>query len=172
MDKNKIHMYAVYKRLTSDINTHTKWKWGDGKKVFNARGMNKWQKRILYNDKHINSARLYDNFKYICTQWFPRGLSGKESGCQCRRSRRWGSDSWVRMIPCRREWKSTPVFLHGKFHRWRSLVSFSPWGCTTPYAVESDTTEWMSMHAHASNMATNKYVKQMLWNTRDKLTAT
>ena len=28
--KNKTHIYAVYKRPTSDLGTHTDWKWGDG----------------------------------------------------------------------------------------------------------------------------------------------
>ena len=36
----------------------------------------------------------------------------------------------------RREGLTTPVFLPGKFHRQRSLVNYSPWGCK-----ESDTTE-------------------------------
>ena len=35
--------------------------------------------------------------------------------------------------------RSTPLFLHGKYHGWRSLVGSSPWGHR-----ESDTTE----HAH------------------------
>ena len=30
--KNKTHIYAVYKRLTSDIETHTDRKWEDGKR--------------------------------------------------------------------------------------------------------------------------------------------
>ena len=30
--KNKTHIYAVYKRPTSDLRTHTDWKWGDGKR--------------------------------------------------------------------------------------------------------------------------------------------
>ena len=29
----------------------------------------------------------------------------------------------------RRTWQPTPVFLPGKFHEQRSLVSYSPWGC-------------------------------------------
>ena len=29
----------------------------------------------------------------------------------------------------RRQWHPTPVLLPGKFHRWRSLVGCSPWGC-------------------------------------------
>jgi len=34
------------------------------------------------------------------------------------------------------KWQSTPVFLPGKSHGWRSLVGYSPWG-----HKESDTTE-------------------------------
>ena len=29
--KNKTHIYAVYKKPTSDIKTHIDWKWEDGK---------------------------------------------------------------------------------------------------------------------------------------------
>ena len=28
--KNKIHIYAIYKKPTSDIKTHIDWKWEDG----------------------------------------------------------------------------------------------------------------------------------------------
>ena len=35
----------------------------------------------------------------------------------------------VRKIPCRRKQQPTPVFLPRKFHRQRSLVGCSPWGC-------------------------------------------
>ena len=34
---------------------------------------------------------------------------------------------WVGKISWRRKWQSTPVFLLGKSHRWRSLVGYSPW---------------------------------------------
>ena len=37
-------------------------------------------------------------------------------------------DPWVWKIPWRRKWQPTPVLLPGKFHRQRSLVSYSPWG--------------------------------------------
>ena len=38
-----------------------------------------------------------------------------------------------RNIPCswigwRRKWQPTPVLLPGKYHGWRSLVDYSPWG--------------------------------------------
>ena len=52
---------------------------------------------------------------------------------QCRRPR---FDPWVGKIPWRRKWQPTPVFLPGKFHGWRSMVGYSPWG-----GKESDTTE-------------------------------
>ena len=29
--QNKIHVYAVYKKPTSDLKTYTDWKWEDGK---------------------------------------------------------------------------------------------------------------------------------------------
>ena len=32
------------------------------------------------------------------------------------------------LIPWRRKWQPTPVFLPGKFHGLRSLVGYSPWG--------------------------------------------
>jgi len=39
----------------------------------------------------------------------------------------------VRSLGCedtlRRQWQSTPVFLHEEFHGQRSLVSCSPWSC-------------------------------------------
>ena len=45
-------------------------------------------------------------------------------------------DPWVRKIPWRREWLSTPVFLPGESHGQRGLAGNSPWG-----HIESDTTE-------------------------------
>ena len=53
--------------------------------------------------------------------WLPRWLSGKESACQCRRSRRLGLHPWVGMIPWSRKCQPTLVFLPGKSHGLRSL---------------------------------------------------
>ena len=58
--------------------------------------------------------------------------------------RRPGFNPWVRKIPWRRKWQPTPVLLPRKFHRWRSLVGYSPWG-----RKESDTTEWLHSVAMA-----------------------
>ena len=57
--------------------------------------------------------------------WLPRWFSGKKSSCQCRKH---GCDPRVGKIPWRRKWQPIPVFLPRKFHRQRSLVSYSPWG--------------------------------------------
>ena len=59
---------------------------------------------------------------------FPGGSVGKESACQCRRCRRHEFDPWVGKSLWNRKWQSAPVSLPGKFHGWRSLVSYSPWG--------------------------------------------
>ena len=37
-------------------------------------------------------------------------------------------DSWVGMIPWRRKWQPTPVFLPGDSHGQRRWVGYSPWG--------------------------------------------
>ena len=55
----------------------------------------------------------------------PRGLSGKESTCQCRRH---GFDPWVGKFPWRRKWQPAPIFLPGKSHGQRSLAGYSLWG--------------------------------------------
>ena len=52
----------------------------------------------------------------------PWWLSGKESAYQCRRH---GFYPWVGMIPWRRKWQPTPVFLLGKSHgqrAWRVTI--------------------------------------------------
>ena len=59
---------------------------------------------------------------------FPGGASAKESACQCRRWKRWGFDPWVRKIPWKRAWQSTPVFLPRESHGQRSLVGLQSIG--------------------------------------------
>ena len=83
--KNKTPIYAVYKRPTSNLGTHTDWKWRAGKKIFHVNGDSKKAgAAILISDKidfeikamkrdreghyiRINPRR-YNNYKYICTQ--------------------------------------------------------------------------------------------------------
>ena len=58
----------------------------------------------------------------------PRCHSSKESTCQCRRRKRCGFNPWVRNVPWSRKWQPSPVLLPAKFHGWRSLVGYRPWG--------------------------------------------
>jgi len=44
------------------------------------------------------------------------------------------------MIPWRREWKHTPVFLPGGFHGQRSLVHYSPSGHKELYMTKATNT--------------------------------
>ena len=39
-------------------------------------------------------------------------------------------ETWVGKSPWRRKWQPTAVFLPGKSYGQRSLVGYSPWGCT------------------------------------------
>ena len=49
--KNKTHIYAVYKKPTSDLKTHIDWKWG-WKNIFHANGkQKKTGVAILMSDK-------------------------------------------------------------------------------------------------------------------------
>ena len=51
-NRNKTCIYAVYKRPTSDLQTHTDWKWGGGGKIFHANGSQKKAGgAILISDK-------------------------------------------------------------------------------------------------------------------------
>ena len=68
----------------------------------------------------------------------PWWLSSKESTCNARDR----FDTWVRKIPSRRKWQSTPVFSPRKSHGQSSLAGHRPWG-----HKESDTTECLSAHA-------------------------
>ena len=59
-------------------------------------------------------------------------------------------ETWVQSLgqedPLKKEMATTPVLLPGKFHGWRSLVGYSPWG-----HKESDTTERLHFTARPWN---------------------
>ena len=55
-------------------------------------------------------------------QGFPGGASGEEPAFQCRRHKKLGFDPWIRKVPWRRAWQSTPVFLPRESHGQRSLA--------------------------------------------------
>ena len=85
--KNKTHVYAIYKRLTSDLVIHKienegmdkditcKWKskenWSSSTHIrkidFKIKSIIKRQGRTLHNDQGINLRQRY-SCKYFCTQ--------------------------------------------------------------------------------------------------------
>ena len=69
---------------------------------------------------------------------FPRWLSGKESICQAGDT----FNPWVRKIPWRRKWQSTPVFFPWRSHGQRSPVGYSPRGLK-----ESGITQWLNSNS-------------------------
>ena len=77
----------------------------------------------------------------------PRWLRWLSVCLQCGRP---GFDPWVRKIPWRRKWQSTPVLLPGKSHGQRSLVGYSPWGCKELDTTENSTT--LKMHKQNSRL--------------------
>ena len=71
-----------------------------------------------------------NNLQVISFFWYPIDHMGLpwwlrwwKFHLQCRTS---GFDPWVGMIPWRREWQPTPVFLSGESHGQRSLMGYSP----------------------------------------------
>ena len=66
----------------------------------------------------------------------PKWLGGKESTCQSRRCERCGLNPSVGKVPWRRNWKPTLVFLPGKSHKQRGLVSYSPWGHMSEFCTD------------------------------------
>ena len=63
--------------------------------------------------KSIDSCYLHikNIYIHIYTWGFPGGPSGKEATCQYRRHKRQEFNPLVEMIPWRRAWQSTPIFL-------------------------------------------------------------
>ena len=69
-------------------------------------------------------------------------------------------------FPWRRAWQPIPVFLSGKFHGHRSLVSYSPWG-----HKELDTTEPAHVHtAHPHTCRRRREGKRNGYATLTKAT--
>ena len=59
-----------------------------------------------------------------------RGPGGLQSMGPLRVGDDWATSlSLFTLMHWRRKWQSTPVFLPGKFHGYRSLLGYSPWGC-------------------------------------------
>ena len=83
---------------------------------------------------------------------FPCGSDSKDVCLQCGRP---GFNPWVGKIPWRRKWQPTPALLPGKFHGWRCLGGYSPWGCK-----ELDMTERLQVHFQIVTIASGCNIEQ------------
>ena len=86
-----------------------------------------------YFDRWQRALLKLDFMDIYCVYW------GFQYTCQYRRCRRHGFDPWAGMIPWRKKWQPTPIFLPGKFHgrgAWLATVH----GVTKRYDL--DMTEW------------------------------
>ena len=113
--------------------------------------------RFLYTKSFSNTIN-FNSSPHVCCLWpyykcnwleltevytsrgLSRGLSGKESACQCRRLWRHRFDPWVRKIAWRRKWQPTPIFLPREFHGQMSLAGCRAWGLKESGAAEGIST--------------------------------
>ena len=70
-----------------------------------------------------NVSNNKGGMKWPVTDTFPSGPDGKESACNVETQ----VQSLHQEDPLEKGWQSTPIFLHGEFHRQRSKVGYSPW---------------------------------------------
>ena len=100
------------------------------------------QRSTATTELKISRAQLpwteCDSSKFICWNF--------NSQCDIR--------MWVLRMAM--EWQPTPVLLLGKFHGWRNLVGYSPWGCK-----ESGMTDWLHFlslwgWSHHNEISTHK----------------
>ena len=92
-------------------------------------------------------------------------LMVKNPPAKCRKRKRCGFDPWVRKIPWRRKWQSTPVLLPGKSHgqgAWWAAV----YGVMQSRTQLSDFTFSFHFHALEKEMATHSSVHSCLENPR------
>ena len=74
----------------------------------------------------------------------PPWLSSKKSTCNADV----GSIHWVGKIPWRSVWQSSPVFLPGESHGWRSLVGYSPYSHKELDRMEATEHACMQIHVY------------------------
>ena len=105
----------------------------------------KWGMSLSFSWIPLKCIMLPHLHKTTSIFGIPRGLSGKESTCQCRKHR---FDPWVEKIPWSRAWHPIPVFLPGESRGQRKLAGYSPQGHKSQTQLK-----WLMTHAHISIFA-------------------
>ena len=105
----------------------------------------KWGMSLSFSWIPLKCIMLPHLHKTTSIFGIPRGLSGKESTCQCRKHR---FDPWVEKIPWSRAWHPIPVFLPGESRGQRKLAGYSPQGHKSQTQLK-----WLITHAHISIFA-------------------
>ena len=100
-----------------------------------------WFTSLYDRNWHSSAKQLYRVLE-------PRGHSGQESTCQCRRHKRQAFNPWVRKTPCRRKWQPTQVFLLVKSDSQRTLAGYNPWGHRV---IRDWATECTHTHTHRAS---------------------
>jgi len=77
------------------------------------------------------------------------GIKNLPANAEDRRCR---FNSWVEMIPWRRKWQPTPLFLARKFYEQRSLVGCSPWGRKELDVTEHTLTDLICVSLHLNDV--------------------
>ena len=84
---------------------------------------------VLKGDERMMKNLSNDQIEFYMIQiGCPCGASDKESAYKCKRGKRCEFDPWVGKIPWRRKLQPIPVYLPGKSHGQRSLLSYILWG--------------------------------------------
>ena len=83
---------------------------------------------LCFNKTLFIKTTSSPDMPYLLLHGLPRGTSGQELACPCRKHKRHGFNPWVRKIPWSRKQQPTPVFFGGEAHGQRSLEGYSPCG--------------------------------------------
>ena len=106
--------------------------------VIESKVKSKWEKQVLHNIAYVWSLERW--FRWTYMQSKNGDTESREQTIGPHRGTReqdeLGDLDWHIHTTWRRAWQPSPVFLPGESHGQRSLVGYSPQGCT-----ESDTTK-------------------------------
>ena len=109
-----------------------------GGPLFSARTQLAYLLRLHLDKLHVPSSFIVFVvlFCFVQFAWFCNGQNPLHIilNSHLKEKSQWaptnaGEAGDVGLIPWRKQWQPTPVFLPGEFHGQKSLADYSPWGC-------------------------------------------